>query len=160
MNNVLQLRTSRLMTQEAFAELCNVSRITIARAELGKDLSFPTANKIAKACNVSVSYVMGDNLAPETAQPAEPAEPKKWDVEYPAGTLLRTATPAPTQPAPFTQQDIPEIARLVQAYISTLTPAEQEILEDYRLLTANEKHRVRMLIAEILDSRYLSKEKR
>ena len=60
MNNVLVLRKARAMTQDEFSEYCNVSRISIARYEAGGKLNRGNAERIAKACHVSVSYVIGD----------------------------------------------------------------------------------------------------
>ena len=60
MNNVSELRKQRGMTQDEFAELCGVSRISIARYEAGGEVSRANAERIAKACRVSVSYVLGD----------------------------------------------------------------------------------------------------
>ena len=60
MNNVLILRKARAMTQDEFSEYCNVSRISIARYEAGSKVSRENAERIAKACHVSVSYVLGD----------------------------------------------------------------------------------------------------
>lgn len=59
MNNVLKLRTSLSMTQDEFAEYCNVSRISIARYEAGAEIHRANAVKIASACGVSVEYVIG-----------------------------------------------------------------------------------------------------
>ncbi|MBO4884618.1 MAG: helix-turn-helix transcriptional regulator [Clostridia bacterium] len=60
MNNVLNLRQKMSMTQDEFADYCNVSRISIARFETGSNISRASAERIAKACGVSVSYVLGD----------------------------------------------------------------------------------------------------
>lgn len=69
MNNVLQLRTAMAMTQDEFAERCNVSRISIARYEAGAEINRSNALKIATACGVSVEYVLGVSQA--NAQPDE-----------------------------------------------------------------------------------------
>jgi transcriptional regulator with XRE-family HTH domain len=60
MNNVLKLRSDLNMTQDEFAEHCDVSRISIARYETGGKVSRASAEKIAAACGVSVSFVIGD----------------------------------------------------------------------------------------------------
>ena len=60
MNNVARLRKLRKMTQDEFAELCGLSRISIARYEASGEVSRASAERIAKACHVSVSYVLGD----------------------------------------------------------------------------------------------------
>ena len=70
MNNVLELRTTLGMTQDEFAEYCDVSRISIARYETGGKVSRASAEKIAAACKVSVSFVIGDTKkAPAQAPP-------------------------------------------------------------------------------------------
>lgn len=78
MNNVLMLRQSYKMTQDEFSEHCNVSRISIARYESGAEVSRVNAKKIAEACGVSISYVLGekppvstDPWNPETMNAAE-----------------------------------------------------------------------------------------
>lgn len=59
MNNVLTLRNLLSMTQDEFAEHCNVSRISIARYEAGAEINRSNALKIASACGVTVDYVLG-----------------------------------------------------------------------------------------------------
>lgn len=59
MNRVYQLRTSMKMTQDEFAERCGVAKISIVRYEGGNEVSRSNAIKIASACGVSVSYVIG-----------------------------------------------------------------------------------------------------
>lgn len=59
MNRVYQLRTSMKMTQDEFAERCNVSKISIVRYEGGQEVSRTNAVKIASACGVSIAYVIG-----------------------------------------------------------------------------------------------------
>lgn len=59
MNNVYTLRSAMAMTQDEFAEFCDVSRISIARYETGADINRANAVKIATACGVSVQYVLG-----------------------------------------------------------------------------------------------------
>ena len=59
MNIILKLRHSMKMTQEQFAEFCDISRISIARYEAGAPINRENAVKIAEACNVSVDYVLG-----------------------------------------------------------------------------------------------------
>ena len=59
MNNVYNLRKQRDMTQDEFAEYCNVSRISIARYEAGGEVSRVNAQRIADACRVPISFVLG-----------------------------------------------------------------------------------------------------
>lgn len=74
MNRVAQLRTSfgPQMTQEAFGEKCGLSRSSIARYESGENVSSVAAKKIAKACNVSRSYVLGDEDSMEDVRSSIP----------------------------------------------------------------------------------------
>lgn len=58
-NNVTALREQKGLSQERFAELCGISRASIARYEAGDSINRANAVKIATACNVSVDYVLG-----------------------------------------------------------------------------------------------------
>jgi transcriptional regulator with XRE-family HTH domain len=72
MNNVLTLRNILAMTQDEFAEHCNVSRISIARYEAGAEINRANAMKIARACGVPVEYVLG--IAEQPKEPNYDAE--------------------------------------------------------------------------------------
>ena len=63
MNRILELRNKMRMTQEEFADFCDIARSSIARYEASGNVSRANAEKIARACNVSVSYVIGDTSA-------------------------------------------------------------------------------------------------
>ena len=58
MNKVTELRRSKGMTQEQFAEYCGVSRISIARYEADAAISRENAIKVSSACNVSIDYLL------------------------------------------------------------------------------------------------------
>lgn len=60
MNRVLELRTMLSLTQEEFAARCGIARSSIARFEAGENIGRASAEKIAHACGVSVSAVLGD----------------------------------------------------------------------------------------------------
>lgn len=64
MNNVFFLRQQKAMTQDEFADYCNVARISIARYEAGAQVSRANAKKIAAICGVTIGYVMGEEEAP------------------------------------------------------------------------------------------------
>lgn len=64
-NNVTALREQKGLSQERFAELCGISRASIARYEAGDAINRANAVKIAAACEVSVDYVLG--VEPETS---------------------------------------------------------------------------------------------
>lgn len=59
MNKIYQLREKLHMTQDEFAEHCGIAKISIARYEAGTNVSRANAVKIAKACNVTVDYLIG-----------------------------------------------------------------------------------------------------
>ena len=58
-NNVVALREQKGLSQERFAELCGISRASIARYEAGEAINRANAVKIAAACGVSVDFVLG-----------------------------------------------------------------------------------------------------
>ncbi len=58
MNRILELRKNLHLTQAQFAELCDVAIVSIARYETGGKVNLTNAVKIAKACNVSLDYVL------------------------------------------------------------------------------------------------------
>ena len=58
MNSIRELRKRLGMTQTAFAEFCDVFIVSIARYETGQNISRSSAEKIARACQVSVDYVL------------------------------------------------------------------------------------------------------
>ncbi len=70
MNNVRFLQDQRGMTQDEFAEYCDIPRISIARYETGAPISRKNAEKIASACKVSVDFVIGTPGAEQYPLPA------------------------------------------------------------------------------------------
>ena len=60
MNRVFELRKNLKLTQDEFADYCGISRISISRYETGGEISRMSAKKIATACDVSVSFVLGE----------------------------------------------------------------------------------------------------
>lgn len=58
MSIITTLRRSMGMTQEAFAEFCDISRISIARYDAGAPISRKNAEKIAKACGISIDCLL------------------------------------------------------------------------------------------------------
>lgn len=65
MSKVSDLRNRLGMTQEAFAEFCDVSRASIARYDAGAPLSRLNAEKIARACDVSIDFLLEFEAADE-----------------------------------------------------------------------------------------------
>ena len=81
-NRAVTLRRSAKMTQEEFAEHCNVSRATISRFERGEEISMDIAKKIAVACKVSIDYLLGaDYPESDTALYENPSMTILDDVE-------------------------------------------------------------------------------
>lgn len=106
MNNVRFLQDQRGMTQDEFAEYCDIPRISIARYETGAPISRKNAEKIAAACNVSVDFVIGKPGAEQYQPPPLDAEfqdklsrlsPKNMErmAAYLDGLLDSQDTPAP-----------------------------------------------------------------
>ena len=76
MSIVNDLRRRLGMTQEAFAEFCDVSRVSIARYDAGAPLSRQNAEKIARACDVSIDYLLAFDTPEEgSVRLSEPAAP-------------------------------------------------------------------------------------
>lgn len=61
---ILNLRRVKKMGQEEFAELCGLSRSSIARYESGKPINRIAAQKISAACDVPISYILDDQKEP------------------------------------------------------------------------------------------------
>ncbi len=68
MSVVSDLRRSLSMTQEQFAEYCDVSRSSIARYDAGAPINRTNAIKIAIACKVPVDFVLGREGVSEVNQ--------------------------------------------------------------------------------------------
>ena len=161
MNRVLVLRTKLEMTQDDFAALCGVARVSIARYEAGENIGRASAEKIAQACGVSVSFVLGygDSVTNDTkASSADPAP--AWNVEYPPGVAARVI-PRPGPSFALSDADIARIAERV-AMINrepvtapSFTPAEQQLVEEFRMLSPAQRTRVQRMIASFLDSKFM-----
>lgn len=134
MNRVLELRTRLGMTQDAFAEKCGIARISIARYEAGDNLSRAGAEKIAHACNVSVSYVLGDTI---DTRPLTEKPPEALTVEdYAASGAAVRVTPRPQpqrQPSASLDAIIDQLSRLRDT-AAPLKTDEQNLIEMYRKL--------------------------
>ena len=70
-NNVTVLREQKGLSQERFAELCGISRASIARYEAGDAINRANAVKIATACGVSVDYVLGIDESDDGTPPPQ-----------------------------------------------------------------------------------------
>ena len=161
MNRVLELRTSKSMSQEDFAVFCGVARSSVARFEAGENIGRASAEKIARACGVSVSYVLGDTTIStnDTTSPAAAPAPA-WNAVYPPGVALRTAQPRPQPSVALSDADIALIAERVAALNReapsgvVYTPVEQQLVEEFRMLSPAQRTRVQRLIATFLDSKF------
>ena len=71
MNRIYLLREKLHMTQDEFAEYCGIAKISIARYEGGAKVSSANAGKIAKACGVSIDYVLGEETEPDEEDEAD-----------------------------------------------------------------------------------------
>ena len=156
MNRILDLRTRLSMTQDEFAELCGISRASIARYEASGNLSRANAEKIARACGVSVSFVLGDT---NDTPPAPGSSVAGWNVEYPAGVAMRTQ-PQPSPGLSLSEADISRIAEKVAQLnrdaktTPVLNSSEQQLIEEYRLLNSAGRLRVQRLISVLLDNKF------
>ena len=161
MNRVLELRTRQSMSQEEFAVFCGVARSSIARFEAGENIGRASAEKIARACGVSVSVVLGDASFETNRTPSSSADPAPaWDVEYPPGVAARVI-PRPGPSFALSDADIARIAERV-AMINrepvpapSFTPAEQQLVEEFRMLSPAQRTRVERMIASFLDSKFM-----
>lgn len=166
MNRILELRNKLHLTQEEFADLCGIARSSIARYEASGNVSRANAEKIARACGVSVSYVIADTnetapVVPSAGdvQPEVGAAGQPWNVGYPAGVALRTA-PMYQPSISLSDLDVTRIAERVaqlnqDAKTSpVLNRSEQQLIEEYRLLTGAGRLRVQRLIAQLLDAKF------
>ena len=156
MNRILDLRTRLSMTQDEFAELCGISRASIARYEASGNLSRANAEKIARACGVSVSFVLGDT---NDTPPVPGSSAAGWNVEYPAGVALHTQ-PQPSPGLSLSEADISRIAEKVAQLnldaktTPVLNSSEQQLIEEYRLLNSAGRLRVQRLISVLLDNKF------
>lgn len=156
MNRVLELRTNLSMTQEEFSAFCGLARSSVARFEAGENIGRASAERIARACNVSVSFVLGDTNAETNETPPEPVPEKrkdpapKWNVKYPPGVAFRVAKQEP-DPQPVVVLSDADIARIAErvARINddakaapALNPAEQQLVEEFRMLSPAQRIRV------------------
>ncbi len=162
MNKVLDLRTKLQMTQDEFAEFCGIARISIARYETSGNISRASAEKIAKACGVSVSYVLGDiesDTSDTNEGPAPGSKEAGWNVEYPPGVSLRMAPqPAPTptlskEQLTFIAEQVAQLNRDAKT-TPVLNSSEQQLIEEYRLLNSAGRLRVQRLIDVLLDNKF------
>lgn len=160
MNRVLELRSKMGLTQDDFAAHCGVARVSVARYEAGENIGRASAEKIARACGVSVSDVLGDTIFETNGTTSAPDPAPEWNPEYPPGVTLRTV-PQARQPLVLSDTDIARIAERV-AVINrepkpgpAFTPVEQQLVEEFRMLSPAQRTRVQRMIASFLDSKFM-----
>lgn len=161
MNRIRELRKSRGLTQVGLAGRLGVSQGTVSAWEAETvQLDIETLKKLSDLFGVSTDYLLGRDEEPA---PASPAPASEWNVEYPPGVALSTARP-PVAPAPsvhLSDADINEIARRVAGLNEdakaspVLSKNEQQLIEEYRMLSGAGRIRVQRLIAQLLDAKFL-----
>ena len=119
-NNVTVLREQKGLSQERFAELCGISRASIARYEAGDAINRANAVKIATACGVSVDYLLGLSDDPI------PAAPQEYDDE--ALAIRERLRRDPSYRMLFDAADNakPDHLRAAAAMLKALEPEEDE----------------------------------
>ena len=115
MNTVLDLRKQKGMTQDEFAEFCDVSRASIARYEAGGNVNRENAEKIAKACQVTVDWVIG-RVSEEDAIESEAWAIRERLRRDPSYRLLFSAADSAT----------PEHLRAAAAMLKALEPKKDD----------------------------------
>jgi len=66
-HSLARWRAVREMTQEQLAEVAGISRVTLARAELGTDVRISTALRLAHALGVTVEDIWTRDGRPSAA---------------------------------------------------------------------------------------------
>ena len=61
MSKLSNIRVKLKMSQEAFAEFCDISRVSVARYEAGAPVSRKNAQKIARACGISIDELLNED---------------------------------------------------------------------------------------------------
>ena len=149
MNRLREILIEKNIQQKEVALAVGVSRPTVSNWVKNKDnIKDENLHKLAEFLGVDWH---------EIVVPDEP-----WDVQYPPGVAIRKAyqpAPAPAAPA-LSDADIAAIAQRVRSLDDApavrLTPAEQQFIDSFRLLSTTQKHRVQAMIAGFLDARELS----
>lgn len=104
MNKVLSLRNALHMTQDEFAEYCNVSRISIARYEAGAEINRANAVKIATACGISVDELLGR----ESAEPDD-----DWFISEKSDDTIRLFARGMSKMSPENRERLLEVAKVM-----------------------------------------------
>ena len=71
MNRITEIRRRMGMTQDQFAEFCDISRVSIARYDAGEQIGRKNAEKIAAACGIGIEEIL--SLPAPSSSLSEPA---------------------------------------------------------------------------------------
>lgn len=75
MSTISDIRAELKMSQESFAEFCDISRVSVARYEAGAQMSRKNAKKIARACGISIDHLLNGTFTESyTVYPTEKHE--------------------------------------------------------------------------------------
>ena len=168
MNRIRELRKQKQLTQSALGKALHISQGMISSYENEETpLTAELIGQMAEFFQVSTDYLLGHDGPPapsaDDIQTEQGAAGQPWDVEYPAGVALRTAPMY--QPSPsLSERDINRIAEKIaqmnqDAKTSpVLNQPEQQLVEDFRLLSPTQRNRVLKIIGAMLDAKFLEPE--
>lgn len=147
MNRIKELRKKRGLTQGELGDELHVTQGMISAYEKDKyQIPNDMLKKLAAYFGVSIDYVLGNDTKQATAwSPADYSE---------HGVAVRT------QPrlSDLSETDLDILARKLENRIGSgqgnYTPAEQDLVDDFRQLSPTQKSRIRAMIAGYLDARY------
>lgn len=150
MNRIKELRKKYPMSQKELAERLHISQASISGYEGGTvEPDIELMKQMAEIFGVTLDYLMGFDTEPK----------KEWNVEYPPGVALRTY-PQPQPGLSLSEADITRIAERV-AQMNTdaktspvLNSNEQQLIEEYRMLSTAGRIRVQRLIGVLLDNKF------
>lgn len=149
MNRVKELRLAAGMQQKELALSIGVRQPAISDWERQK--SDPTNENIEKL--MALFNVPRDQVICPAPQP-------EWNPQYPAGVAFRTSQPYQPGGLTLSESDISEIVRRVANYqqdartTPVLNRSEQQLVEDFRLLSVAGRLRVQRLIGQLLDAKF------
>lgn len=151
MNRIKELRLRAGMQQKELAICLGIHQPAISDWERQKaDPSPENVEKLMKLFNVERDDII---VPPPQDRMTE------WNVEYPAGVALRTY-PQPQPGLSLSEADITRIAERV-AQMNTdaktspvLNSNEQQLIEEYRMLSTAGRIRVQRLISVLLDNKF------
>ena len=139
MNRVKELRLKNGLQQKDVAIALNIQQPSVSRWEQQKaDPADENVTQLAELFHVDPSEIVY-------------YAPKAWNAEYPAGVAFRQE-----KREELSEDAIEAITRRVQERMGvapSLTPSEQEMVDDFRQLSPTQKSRIRAMIAGYLDAK-------